>query len=82
MLTHRNVRARVEADKKSAFELTRQAIGYRILQLLQLPLEAMSDAELQKALTDRDRTAATPTKTNAFTREGHHPPPAQRATPT
>jgi arsenate reductase (thioredoxin) len=43
-----------EADKKNAFELTRQAIGYRMLQLLllQLPLEAMSDAELQKALTD------------------------------
>lgn len=41
-----------EADKKNAFELTRQAIGYRTLQLLQLPLETMSDAELQKALSD------------------------------
>lgn len=36
--------------KRVAFELTRQAIGYRMLQLLQLPLEAMSDAELQDAL--------------------------------
>jgi arsenate reductase len=39
-----------EAEKKNAFELTRQAIGYRMLQLLQLPLEAMHDVELQKAL--------------------------------
>jgi arsenate reductase len=39
-----------EADKAAAFELTRQAIGYRMLQLLQLPLASMSDAELQKAL--------------------------------
>jgi arsenate reductase len=41
-----------EAEKKNAFELTRQAIGYRMLQLLQLPLESMNDAELQKALND------------------------------
>jgi len=41
-----------EPDKKNAFELTRQAIGYRILQLLQLPLESMSNAELQAALLD------------------------------
>lgn len=40
-----------EADKPTAFELTRQAIGYRMLQLLQLPLESMTDAELQQALT-------------------------------
>ena len=39
-----------EADKAAAFELTRQAIGYRMLQLLQLPLASMSDAELHKAL--------------------------------
>jgi arsenate reductase (thioredoxin) len=39
-----------ESDRKSAFEITRQAIGYRMLQLLQLPLETMSDAELQRAL--------------------------------
>ena len=40
-----------EADKPTAFELTRQAIGYRMLQLLQLPLESMTDTELQQALT-------------------------------
>lgn len=38
--------------KRLAFELTRQAIGYRMLQLLQLPLESMSDEDLQKALLD------------------------------
>ncbi|AJG23378.1 Arsenate reductase [Cupriavidus basilensis] len=37
--------------KHLAFELTRQAIGYRMLQLLMLPLEAMSNAQLQEALT-------------------------------
>lgn len=41
-----------EPDTKNAFDLTRQAIGYRMLQLLQLPLGTMSNAELQKALTD------------------------------
>ena len=40
-----------EASKAAAFELTRQAVGYRMLQLLQLPLEPMSNAELQAALT-------------------------------
>jgi arsenate reductase len=40
-----------EAEKARAFELTRQAIGYRMLQLLQLPLGTMSDADLQRALT-------------------------------
>jgi arsenate reductase len=39
-----------EAGKPTAFELTRQAIGYRMLQLLELPLEQMDDAQLQKAL--------------------------------
>jgi arsenate reductase len=39
-----------EDDKKAAFELTRQAIGYRMLQLLQLPLDTLSNAELQTAL--------------------------------
>lgn len=37
--------------KRLAFELTRQAIGYRMLQLLQLPLETMTNAELQAALS-------------------------------
>lgn len=38
--------------RRVAFELTRQAIGYRMLQLLALPLEAMGDAELQSALAE------------------------------
>ena len=41
-----------EAEKKNAFELTRQAIGYRMLQLLQLPIETMDDVALQKALAE------------------------------
>jgi arsenate reductase (thioredoxin) len=45
-----------EAQKASAFELTRQAVGYRMLQLLQLPLETMSNAELQQALVDISRS--------------------------
>jgi arsenate reductase (thioredoxin) len=45
-----------EADRLQAFELTRQAIGYRMLQLLALPLESMKDDELQHALTDLART--------------------------
>lgn len=40
-----------EPDKKpQAFDLTRQAIGYRMLQLLALPLESMGNAELQAKL--------------------------------
>ena len=41
-----------EAERRNAFELTRQAIGYRMLQLLQLPLESLGDTELQKALAE------------------------------
>ena len=41
-----------EADKANAFELTRQAVGYRMLQLLQLPLETLNDADLKKALLE------------------------------
>lgn len=33
-----------------AFELTRQAIAYRMLQLLLLPIEDMTDTELQETL--------------------------------
>lgn len=40
-----------DEGKRRAFELTRQAIGYRMLQLLQLPLASMSRAELQAAMT-------------------------------
>ena len=39
-----------DEGKRQAFELTRQAIGYRMLQLLELPLETMDDAALQQAL--------------------------------
>lgn len=41
-----------ETEKAQAFELTRQAIGYRMLQLLSLPLAQMSNDELQAALVD------------------------------
>jgi len=41
-----------DAGKRRAFELTRQAIGYRMLQLLQLPLASMDRAQLQQALAD------------------------------
>ncbi|HEX7908317.1 MAG TPA: arsenate reductase ArsC [Paraburkholderia sp.] len=41
-----------DEGKRQAFELTRQAIGYRMLQLLELPLDHLSDAELRQALTD------------------------------
>jgi arsenate reductase len=39
-------------QKAQAFELTRQAIGYRMLQLLALPIDAMDNAALQAALQD------------------------------
>ena len=38
------------AARRAAFDLTCQAIGYRMLQLLQLPLESLDDAALQVAL--------------------------------
>lgn len=39
-----------EAAREAAFELTRQAMGYRMLQLLELPFPQLSDAELKQAL--------------------------------
>jgi arsenate reductase len=39
-----------DAMRRNAFELTRQAIGYRVLQLLALPLESASDAQLRHEL--------------------------------
>jgi arsenate reductase (thioredoxin) len=39
-----------DESKRQAFELTRQAIGYRMLQLLQLPFTELSDAQLQGEL--------------------------------
>lgn len=44
-----------DEGKRRAFELTRQAIGYRMLQLLALPLETMSRAESQAALAEIGR---------------------------
>jgi arsenate reductase len=44
-----------EPEKRNAFELTRQAIGYRMLQLLALPFQKMSDSELQSALVQISR---------------------------
>ncbi len=35
-----------EAGQRQAFELTRQALGYRMLQLLQLPLHTLDDRAL------------------------------------
>ena len=39
-----------DEGKRRAFELTRQALGYRMLQLLALPLESMERAALHDAL--------------------------------
>ncbi|WP_343668465.1 arsenate reductase ArsC [Paraburkholderia heleia] len=39
-----------DEGKRQAFELTRQAIGYRMLQLLELPIDRLTNAELQQAL--------------------------------
>ncbi len=39
-----------DEGKRVAFELTRQAIGYRMLQLLALPLETLDAAALRTAL--------------------------------
>lgn len=38
--------------KRRAFALTRQAIAYRMLQLLQLPLKTMGKSDLHSALND------------------------------
>ena len=45
-----------DEGKRRAFELTRQAIGYRLLQLLQLPLATLSPAALHRALSDIARS--------------------------
>lgn len=39
-----------DEGKRRAFELTRQALGYRMLQLLALPIEGMDRVALQSAL--------------------------------
>ena len=45
-----------EATRLRAFELTRQAIGYRMLQLLALPLHDLDDARLRSALVEIGRS--------------------------
>lgn len=45
-----------DEGKRRAFELTRQAIGYRMLQLLALPLDTLSGPALQQALADIGRS--------------------------
>ena len=45
-----------DEGKRRAFELTRQAIGYRMLQLLALPLESMGAAQLRTSLEVIART--------------------------
>jgi len=42
--------------KRQAFELTRQAIGYRMLQLLSLPLDALDADSLRAALVEIGRS--------------------------
>ena len=41
-----------DEGKRRAFELTRQALSYRMLQLLALPLQTMDRARLQSALAE------------------------------
>ncbi len=45
-----------EAERAQAFALTRQAIGYRMLQLARLPVASLTDAELQLALDEIGRS--------------------------
>lgn len=45
-----------EADRLQAFERTRQAIAYRMLQLLAVPFESLNDEQLQQALNELART--------------------------
>ena len=45
-----------DEGKRRAFDLTRQAIGYRMLQLLALPLEALDRAALHAALIEIGRS--------------------------
>lgn len=44
-----------DEGKRRAFELTRQALGYRMLQLLALPIETMDRTALQAALAEIGR---------------------------
>jgi len=44
-----------DEGKRRAFELTRQAIGYRMLQLLQLPFDTLSEEQLKEKLLEISR---------------------------
>lgn len=44
-----------DAGRRRAFELTRQAIGYRMLQLLELPFDTLDRPALQAALVEIGR---------------------------
>jgi arsenate reductase (thioredoxin) len=41
--------------KRTAFELTRQAIAYKMMRLAQLPFESLSNSELQEQLNSIER---------------------------
>lgn len=45
-----------DGGKRRAFELTRQAIGYRMLQLLAAPIDTMDRATLHEALNEIGRS--------------------------
>jgi arsenate reductase len=44
-----------DEGKRRSFELTRQALGYRMLQLLALPIESMAPGALKAALVEIGR---------------------------
>ena len=52
-----------DEGKRRAFELTRQAIGYRMLQLLALPLATLDRVALQAALVEIGRRRIPPPNT-------------------
>jgi arsenate reductase (thioredoxin) len=41
-----------QAQRAHAFEMTRQSLSERVIKLLELPLDQLSDAELERALLD------------------------------
>jgi arsenate reductase len=45
-----------DEGRRQAFELTRQAIAYRMRQLVELPFETMTDTELKAALAAIERS--------------------------
>ena len=45
-----------ESERRRAFDLTRQAIGYRMLQFLQLPFASLDNGALQRRLSEISTT--------------------------